>query len=187
MKGSPVRQTIIETASRLFYQNGYNLTGINEVIKEARIAKATLYHHFKSKDDLCLAYLEHRNYTFLNDIKAYALRQPAGDAQILGLFDFLSQFFKDKDFNGCWCVKTVGEIPKEKTNIREAIKNHKKSFIKLIEELTKNNYSKLKGKELKSIVRQIYMLYEGAVAESHLHQEKWPIDSARLLCSKILK
>ncbi|MEM6772989.1 MAG: helix-turn-helix domain-containing protein, partial [Bacteroidota bacterium] len=52
---------IIKTASRLFYDKGYNLTGINEIIAEAGIAKATLYSHFKSKEDLCLAYLNYRD------------------------------------------------------------------------------------------------------------------------------
>ena len=94
MKSSPLRQTIIETASRLFYQKGYNLTGINEIIAEAGIAKATLYSHFKSKDDICLAYLEYKNSTFLRDVGAYMEKSKEGKAQMLALFDFLKKFFK---------------------------------------------------------------------------------------------
>ena len=55
MKHSEVKNRIIETASSLFYKNGYNATGINEIISETGIAKATLYNHFKSKEDICLA------------------------------------------------------------------------------------------------------------------------------------
>ncbi|MGD1846632.1 MAG: TetR/AcrR family transcriptional regulator, partial [Salibacteraceae bacterium] len=43
MKHSEIRGRIIETASELFYQNGYNSTGINEIIAKSGIAKATLY------------------------------------------------------------------------------------------------------------------------------------------------
>ena len=49
MKHAEVRNRIIETASDLFYRNGYNSTGINQIIAEAGIAKATLYNHFKSE------------------------------------------------------------------------------------------------------------------------------------------
>jgi len=78
MKHSAVRQTIIETASDLFYHNGYNLTGINEVIQEAGIAKATLYNHFKSKDDLCSAYLTHKHTLFLTSFDTYVNKRTKG-------------------------------------------------------------------------------------------------------------
>ena len=55
------RERIVATASDLFYTQGYRATGINEVIKQSGVAKATFYSHFPSKDDLCLAYLEERS------------------------------------------------------------------------------------------------------------------------------
>lgn len=58
MARQDTRDHIINTASELFYNQGYNLTGINEIIEKAEIAKATLYSHFKSKEELIQAYLE---------------------------------------------------------------------------------------------------------------------------------
>ena len=78
MKHSEVKNRIIETASFLFYKNGYNLTGINEIISETGIAKATLYNHFKSKEDICLAYLQFKNTSFLKDIEAYTATKQKG-------------------------------------------------------------------------------------------------------------
>ncbi len=186
MKHSEIRQNIIETASYLFYKNGYNLTGINEIISESGIAKATLYNHFKSKEDICLAYLQFKNTVFLKDIKAFSQSKPKGKSQILALFDFLQKFFKDKDFNGCWCIKTVSEIPKENERIRNEIQTQKKLFIQLISDLITTNIKNPDKKNLDSLSRQIYLLYEGAVAESHLHQEDWPIKESKQLCSKII-
>jgi AcrR family transcriptional regulator len=48
----------MQTAARLFYQNGYSNTGINQIIEVAGIAKSSLYQHFRSKEDLLIAYLE---------------------------------------------------------------------------------------------------------------------------------
>ena len=186
MKDSPVRQNIVETASRLFYQNGYNLTGINEIIKEAGIAKATLYHHFKSKNDICLAYLQYKQETFLADASAYMKRASKGKDQLLALFDFLALFFKNKDFNGCWCIKTVAEIPREDTLIKKEIQEQKNRFLKMLEEFVSENLEGHTKKERQLLSRQIYLLYEGAVAESHLHQAPWPIAAAKEICAKLI-
>ena len=187
MKHSEIKQTIIETASDLFYKNGYNLTGINEIIREAGIAKATLYSHFRSKDDICLAYLEYKNSAFLENLKAHVSKSSKGKQQLLAIFDFLKIFFKDKDFNGCWCLRTVAEIPTEKEMIRNEIKNQKNQLLQFINHLVEANLPKQSAKESKALARRIYLLYEGAVAESHLHQNKWPIDSAKELCELVLK
>ena len=181
-----VKQHIIETASRLFYDNGYNLTGINEIIREAEVAKATLYNHFKSKDDICLAYLKHKNEVFLKEIKTFCSQAKSGKKQILSLFDFLDLFFQNKGFNGCWCINTVSEIPKENTKIRNEIKSQKKDFIEFIKILINNNFPNKSENEIQYLVQQVYLLYESALSESHLHQDSWPIRVGKDLCSKIL-
>lgn len=186
MKHSEIRQKIIETASFLFYKNGYNSTGINEIISEAGIAKATLYSHFKSKEDICLSYLEFKNEAFLNDIGAYCESKPKGKSKLLAIFDFLLIFFLDKDFNGCWCLKTVSEIPMNNVRIRKEIQKQKSSFIQFISKLVNDNTGSLSNIEKKNLSNGIYLLYESALAESHLHQSDWPIKEAKTLCARIL-
>jgi len=186
MKHSEVKNRIIETASFLFYKNGYNSTGINEIISETGIAKATLYNHFKSKEEICLAYLKYKNINFIQDVKGFTTSKPKGKDQVLAIFDFLALFFKDKDFNGCWCIKTVSEIPKDNKTIREEIQLQKHSFIDLIAQLITDNLEHVKEEQIKYLARQIYLLYEGAVGESHLHQEDWPIKETKQLCSQII-
>ncbi|MGL4609586.1 MAG: TetR/AcrR family transcriptional regulator, partial [Trueperaceae bacterium] len=55
---STAREQILETATRLFYQQGFRAVGIDTIIAESGVAKMTLYKHFPSKDDLIVAYLE---------------------------------------------------------------------------------------------------------------------------------
>ena len=187
MKSSPVKQRIIETASHLFYQNGYNLTGINEIIKESNIAKATLYNHFKSKEDICLAYLKYKDSTLQQELRAFIDNTPKGQKRLLAFFDFLKAFFEDKDFNGCWCLNTISAIPKENEKIRTTIQQQKQNLIQLIERVAKENLLNKTTEEQLAISKQIYLLYESALSESHLHQNAWPIASARQLCAAIIK
>ncbi len=187
MKASLVRQNIIDTASTLFYQKGYNLTGVNEIIRVAGIAKATLYNHFKSKEELCIAFLQYKNNDFLEDIKAYTRVKKRETLQILLLFDFLKEFFNTKNFNGCWCINTISEIPKDNVIIKSEIQKQKLIFLNFIEDLITYNTNDLNVSEVKALAKQVYVLYEGAVAESHLHNAIWPIESAQKLCSKLLE
>lgn len=186
MKHSEIRQHIIETASTLFYSNGYNSTGINEIIAKAGIAKATLYSHFKSKEDVCVAYLKFKNATFLEDIATFCQSKPKGKQQVLAIFDFLQSFFVSSDFNGCWCINTISEISKENEKIRIEIQEQKEKFIGLISELIVSNLSKQSKNRTASLSKQIYLLYESGVSESHLHNADWPIKETRKLCSQII-
>ncbi len=186
MKHSGIKQHIIETASSLFYQNGYNSTGINEIISESGIAKQTLYNHFKSKEDICVAYIKFINTTYLEKLGIYCKSQPKGKSQLFAILDFLHQYYIDVEFNGCYCINTVSEIPKENIKIRNVIQSEKHIFIQLILGLVNDNLENLKEHEIISLTRQIYLLYEGAICESHLHQADWPIIEATNLCSKIL-
>lgn len=186
MKHSLVRQNIIETASELFYQKGYNLTGINEIIKEAGIAKATLYNHFKSKDDICLAYLDYKNNAFIKEIKTFVAKAPEGVNQCLAIFDFLLEFYNDNHFNGCWCINTISEIPRENQTIRQKIQSQKNEFILFISNLVQKNFPQQQTVENERLAKHIYLLYEGAISESHLHQQSWPIESAKEFCEKII-
>lgn len=186
MKHALVKDHIIKTASDLFYNKGYNLTGINEIIKTAGIAKATLYNHFKSKEEICIAYLQYKNTHFLEDIKTYVSNSGKGKTQLLSLFDYLDKFYKSNSFNGCWCINTISEIPKENTLIRNEIIKQKKNLIAFFKDLILKNIDTISASESDVLAKQIYILYEGAVAESHLQNDNWPIQSAKSICKSLL-
>jgi len=91
----------------LFYKNGYNATGINEIIEKSNIAKATLYHHFKSKEAICMTYLNQRHQGFMLDLQNFVETKPQGKPQLLAPFDFLRDLYRKEDFNGCWGIKIL--------------------------------------------------------------------------------
>ena len=46
------RERIIDAAWKLFREEGFAETTINDILKEAEISKGTFYYYFRSKDDL---------------------------------------------------------------------------------------------------------------------------------------
>lgn len=172
------RHKIISTASELFYQNGYNLTGINEIIEQSGIAKATLYSHFKSKEDLLLAYLDYRDEELLKTIEAFCLTKTKGNQRLLAVLEFLVPFFNQEDFNGCWCIRSVAEIPRENQRVRAKIKHNKNKFHGFLKHLVEQNQPGLNPDQQAQLANQLYLLYEGALMESHLQGAAWPIETA---------
>src|SRR5215470_16101029 len=56
---SGTRARILETARRLFYEQGYHATGIATILREADVNSGSLYHFFSSKEALLKGVLEH--------------------------------------------------------------------------------------------------------------------------------
>ena len=55
---SEARSRLLNTATRLFYAEGIHSVGIDRIIAEAKVTRATFYRHFPGKEDLVLAYLQ---------------------------------------------------------------------------------------------------------------------------------
>ena len=54
----PTKAKILEVAFRLFHEQGYHATGVSTILREAGVNSGSLYHYFKSKDELLLGVLE---------------------------------------------------------------------------------------------------------------------------------
>ncbi|AWX44340.1 hypothetical protein HME9304_01340 [Flagellimonas maritima] len=187
MKNSAIGEKIIKTASKLFYSNGYNATGVNEIIAKCGIAKATLYSHFNSKEDICLAYLQQRHDAFLTSFKIYVPERKNGKEQLLAIFDFLTDMYRDGDFNGCWALKTLGELSPNQERIFAAIQKQKKEFLSYLGEIVVNNVVNVSKAEKEKISGGLYLLYESAITESHLFKNDWPIFLSKNIAPSIFE
>lgn len=106
------RERIIEAAYGLFSTRGVRGVGIDEIIERSRVAKATLYRHFASKDDLVLAVLQRREERWLvGFVEAEARRRGATPHErLLAIFDVLDEFFHSDEFDGSAFVEVLLEM-----------------------------------------------------------------------------
>src|SRR5918999_3082396 len=106
------RERILETAYELFARRGIRGVGVDEVIDRAGVAKATLYRHFPSKDDLVLAFLERREERWTRGlVEAEArLRGDTPEEQLLAVFDVFDEWFRGADFDTCAFINVLLEL-----------------------------------------------------------------------------
>ena len=105
------RQRILDNAYELFSRRGIRAVGIEEVIARAAVAKATLYRHFPSKDDLVLAFLEQRERLWTRQfVEAGAsARGTTAEERLLAIFDVFDDWFQRDDYEGCSFINVMLE------------------------------------------------------------------------------
>jgi len=106
------RERILQSAYELFSRRGIRDVGIDEVVEHAGVAKATLYRHFPSKDDLALAFLERREERWTHGwVEAEARRRGATpEEQLLAIFDTFDGWFRRTDFEACSFINVLLEM-----------------------------------------------------------------------------
>src|SRR3954453_3826540 len=149
-----MKERILETADRLFYQRGIRAIGVDTIAAEVGISKRTLYNHFPSKDELIAAYLE-RRFT-----QAPPSDKPPAE-QILRTFDRLERVFAGKGFRGCPFVNAVAELGSEDQSVKKIAIAFKESRRIWFRDLL----VQLKVKDPEGLATQLTLLVDGSIAQ----------------------
>ena len=107
-----MRERILDTAYELFCRRAIRDVGVDELIEQAGVAKATLYRHFPSKDDLVIAFLERRQERWtLAWVEAEARRRgTTPEEQLLAIFELFDEWFQRDDFEACSFINVLLEM-----------------------------------------------------------------------------
>lgn len=116
---SAARRRLLDTATRLFYAEGIRAVGIDRIIAEAGVAKATFYNHFPSKDDLVLAYIEEQDRLGREATSAFPGQPPR--KMIAAILGRISDAAVAGDFRGCPFLNAAAEYTDPESPVRQAI------------------------------------------------------------------
>jgi AcrR family transcriptional regulator len=154
------RERLLDTAYELFSRRGIRDVGIDEVIARAGVAKATLYRHFPSKDDLVLAFLERREQRWtLGWVEAEARHRGATpEGQLLAIFDTFDEWFRREDFEACAFINVLLEMGSEHPAGRASIAHleHIRSIVRQLAE-------EAGLRDVSSFARSWHILMKGSI------------------------
>src|SRR4051794_24169164 len=94
------RERLLEAADDLFYRVGVQTVGIDRVIEQAGVAKASLYNTFGSKEALVEAYLEGRRVRLSGQILRHVSTCDEPRDRILAVFEALSEIVQEPTYRG---------------------------------------------------------------------------------------
>jgi AcrR family transcriptional regulator len=161
---SPARQRILDTAFRLFYARGIRAVGVDTIIAESGVAKATFYKHFPAKDDLVVAYLDRVDEVWTGQLVSAA--EAAGEApadQLVGLFDALSTACRREGYRGCAFINAAAEsVPG--TPVHERTVAHKQRVLTWVRGLAEE----AGAEDPAGLARSLTLLLDGGLASGSL-------------------
>ncbi|MDH3869400.1 MAG: TetR/AcrR family transcriptional regulator [Desulfuromonadales bacterium] len=172
------RERILETAADLFFHKGFRATGINEVIATSGVAKATFYNHFRTKDDLCLAYLRDRNTSEYEAITAFVHDHDTPVERFMAVMKSVQPWLEANNLRGCAFLNMVAEVPDPKNTLRREGLHHYESLRKLIrtltEDLINSDTQSYEGFEVQVLADDYMLILGGAIAMTEIYHDIWP-------------
>ena len=158
-----VREKILLTAHDLFYSSGFKATGVDTIIKQAKVTKVTFYRHFPGKSLLIVAYLHYRHEIWIDWFESTLRRHlAAGKTPASALSDTLYEWFISALFHGCAFINASAEAKSEENEgeIKDICRNHKTE--------TKAKIASLTGITDEKTVNEIMMLIDGAIIHAQM-------------------
>jgi AcrR family transcriptional regulator len=167
--GTDVRDRILDAASDLFYKRGVRAVGVDLVIEKAGVAKASLYRHFSTKDDLIAAFVGRADLEFWATWNAVAEKH-AGDprAELDAHMGWIGERAARPDYRGCPQINVVAEFPEANHPARRIAKAHKQELRRRLKRIAEA----LNCPTPDELAGQLAVLINGAFVSTPIYRPK---------------
>lgn len=189
-KQGTVRERIMATAFDLFYRQGYRATGINQVIAESGVAKASFYDHFKSKDDLLVEYVREMARLDYQVIRDEVAKFTDPHERFFAPFNILEPWFHQSDYRGCPFQNVLAEAPTTDPRVQSAARHHRDNLRALLYELTLDLMHadpRLAVLDPTHVSDAYLIAFEGSIAVAVGYRDCWPVKAARRAVEGLLQ
>lgn len=157
-KNYNTKERIMEVAVKLFYENGYSETGINEILEKSSTFKKSFYTYFSSKTDLGIVYLKHMEKELLSLSEKLLTKYPNFEDFVAAWLKIMKNKFSKNYSSGCPLANMPVNSPEINSEVRIAFENLKEPFRKYFKE----NYN-LSQAQANELGEEILFLYKGAI------------------------
>ena len=181
---TPAARAILDSASRLFYEQGINSVGVDTVSADAGVTKKTLYDQFGSKAALVVRYLSERDERYRTWV-ADRLAQVSGDGdeKVLAVFDALQAWMDEFSPLGCAFVNAHSELVGAPDHPAHAVIRDGKLWIRdLFVDLTRE----AGHTDPQALSLQLLTLIEGATVLRSLSDLREAVAQARVAAATLL-
>jgi AcrR family transcriptional regulator len=175
------RDALLTAAMQLFWERGYAETGMNDVVALSGVSAGSMYHFFKTKEDLILGVLDR-----LAEIMYPALLAPIWEKEsdpierIFGLLGRYREAIVASKFSyGCPVGRLAVEISSEMVEVHAKIAMNFEGWSSAVRKCLEAAGSRLpKGMDLRMLSRFVLTVMEGGVMQSRSYRSTEPFDQA---------
>jgi len=175
------RERLLAAANELFYNEGVHTVGIDRIIEQAGVAKASLYNTFGSKDELVRAYLETRHASVTETITRAVQRYDTPRERLLAVFEGQGELFARPDYRGCAFARASAEShPGDPAE--QATEGYRHWVRALLTELA----AQAGVPDPEALARKLHLLYDGSGQSARLDHDPTSAATARTAASALL-
>jgi AcrR family transcriptional regulator len=161
------RERLLAAADALFYSEGVHVVGVDRIVEQAGVTKASLYHTFGSKDELVRAYLEHHFATRQASIARILAAHATPRERLLGVFAELEKALAGSEFRGCRFISASAES--RPGDASEVVADRYRSWLRSI-------FTELAAQagagNARQVGRQLALLYDGAAVAARMDKDR---------------
>jgi AcrR family transcriptional regulator len=177
----PARERLLAAADELFYNEGVHTVGIDRVIEQAGVAKASLYNTFGSKDELVRAYLQTRQAKVAGVITGAVERYDTPTERLLAVFEGQGELFAQPGFRGCAFARASAES-RPGDPAEQAAETNRRWIRSLLTELA----VQADVPSPADFARQLQLLYDGSSQAARLDHDPAAAEAARAAAAILL-
>ncbi|MGW3528190.1 TetR/AcrR family transcriptional regulator [Streptomyces olivaceus] len=157
---SAARSRLLTTATRVFYAEGIHSVGVDRIIAEAQVTRATLYRHFTGKEELVLAYLGQADLGIRAQVEAARAGEETAAGEVRAVARSIANGIRSPGFRGCAFLNAVAEYPDPAHPVHRAVLAHRQWFLDTVTELL----ARIGDAPADGDGRHLVMLRDGAMA-----------------------
>jgi AcrR family transcriptional regulator len=175
------RDRLLAAANELFYNEGVHTVGIDRIIEQAGVAKASLYNTFGSKDELVRAYLETRQASLVRRIMRAVDHYDTPRERLLAVFEGQQELFAQPNYRGCAFARASAES--QPGDVAEQATEAYRQWVRaLLTELA----AQAGAPEPELLSRQLHLLYEGSAQSARMDADPAAAATARAAAATLL-
>ncbi len=161
------RDRLLSVARRLFYSEGVHVVGIDRIVREAGVARASLYQHYGSKDGLVRAYLDDHFESRKAYMAGVIARHKTPRLQLIGLFQDIDAVLAIPTFRGCGFINASSESGSDEC-VGPLTERYRNWLRGTFTDLARQS----KARDSASLGRQLALLYDGAAVAARLDSDR---------------
>ncbi|WP_340681843.1 TetR/AcrR family transcriptional regulator [Amycolatopsis coloradensis] len=172
------REALLDAAEKLFYENGIQAVGMDQVRAASGLSLKRIYRFFEAKEDLVVAMLKRRDQRWRGSLAAHVDRVEDPRERVLSIFDWLAAWFAEPGFRGCAWINAHGELGASSEAVLAEVRAHKQAFREQID-----TWVRATGLP---VTEPVYLLAEGAIVTAGISGDPAPARQAREAVAALL-
>ena len=131
---SEPRARLLSTASKLFYREGIHSVGVDRIVADASVTRATFYRHFPGKEDLVTAYLAAEDSALRNFFEVASTSITDPDELLEAIIEGIADDVSRNHTRGCPFINAAAEYPDATSAVRKTVRSHRDWFATTLEQ-----------------------------------------------------